>query len=465
MSRALPAPQNHGIDKRHAATIAGDFMGLLSALNLPTPKALAEAKASHKANDKSGDKAEKGSQAKEAQGALAEFIGDVKGLLAAGHPQGEKMRTLAAAAGADAKAGLWDQVKEKVAQGRKSIEGLTKAYTDAKKEVLKPVEDAKKVANADYGNDTPTESAVDPGAAEESFKAFADDVEAATKRLKQAQGVLAKVQGQWETAKAIGQTAEALGKVAEGLEKVGDGAGKVLKVAAAVRKLEECRQVLIRVQAVDFTQTGNRVKNAQAMGDMAKLFGEFGAAASEELPMLKGYFQLISRLGEIWVPFAKMVDRREQEAFDAADGKMKPEPAPEAKDIAADTGETIALEDVPAFLDRQWSTLDSSQEARAARQARDIRDDGEFDENFRKFLAAIEKSHGLKAKMFHAIAENTPVELPGERFLQEDLARYWKACYDVVVKLRAELDKNWNWMGVTYQPAVRALAAAKPKKG
>jgi len=33
------------------------------------------------------------------------------------------------------------------------------------------------------------------------------------------------------------------------------------------------------------------------------------------------------------------------------------------------------------------------------------------------------------------------------------------------VKLEAELDKNWNWMGVTYRPAVRALAAAKPKKG
>ena len=66
--------------------------------------------------------------------------------------------------------------------------------------------------------------------------------------------------------------------------------------------------------------------------------------------------------------------------------------------------------------------------------------------------------------MLHAIAEDTPVELPGERFLQEDLARHWKACYDVVVKLKAELDKNWNWMGVTYQPAVRALAMAKPKK-
>lgn len=424
-------------------------MGLLSALNLPTPKALAD--------DRAG-------KAKEAQGALAEFIGDVKGLLAAGHPQAAKMRTLAAAAGADAKAGLWDQVKEKVAQGRKSIEGLTKAYGDARKEALKPLEDAKKVANADYGNEAPTQSAVDPGAAEQTLKDFADDIEAATKRLKQAQGVLAKVKGESETAKAIGQTAEALGKVADGLEKVGDGAGKVLAVAAAARKLEECRQVLIRVEAVDFTKTGDRVKNAQAMGDLAKLFGEFGAEASKEVPMLKGYFQLISRLGEIWVPFAKMVDRREREAFDAADGKMKMEEPPEPKGIAADTGETIALEDVPGFLDRQWATFDRSGQSREARQARDIREDGEFDENFRQFLAAIEKSHGLKARMLHAIAENTPVELPGERFLQKDLARHWKACHEVAVKLKSELER-WNWVGVTYQPAVRALAAAKPKKG
>jgi len=427
-------------------------MGLLSALNLPTPKALAHGQAG---------------QAKEAQGALAEFIGDVKGLLATGHPQGEKMRTLAAAAGADAKAGLWDQVKEKVAQGKKSIEGLAKAYGDAKKEVLEPLENAKKVVEADYGNEAPTQSAVDPGAAEQSLKDFADDVEAATKRLKQAQAVLAKMEGESETAKALGKTAEALGKVAEGLEKVGDGAGKVLAVAATARKLEACRKVLIRVEAVDFTKTerGSRVRNAEAMGDLAKLFGEFGAEATKEVPMLRGYFQLISRLGEIWVPFAKMVDRREQEAFDAADGKMKQEQAPESKGIAADLNEMIALEDVPEFLDRQWTIFDRSGEVRAARQARDICEDGEFDENFQKFLAAIEKSHGLKAKVLHAIAENTPVELPGERFLQEDLARHWKACYDVVVKLKAELDKNWNWIGVTYQPAVRALGAAKPKKG
>jgi hypothetical protein len=65
-----------------------------------------------------------------------------------------------------------------------------------------------------------------------------------TKRLKQAQGVLAKVKGESATAKAVGQTAESLGKVAEGLEKVGDGAGKVLTVAAAARKLQECREVL-----------------------------------------------------------------------------------------------------------------------------------------------------------------------------------------------------------------------------
>jgi len=66
--------------------------------------------------------------------------------------------------------------------------------------------------------------------------------------------------------------------------------------------------------------------------------------------------------------------------------------------------------------------------------------------------------------MLHAIAENTPVELPGERFLQKDLARHWKACHEVAVKLKSELER-WNWVGVTYQPAVRALAAAKPKKG
>jgi hypothetical protein len=201
------------------------------------------------------------------------------------------------------------------------------------------------------------------------------------------------------------------------------------------------------------------------MGDLARLFGEFGAEASKEVPMLKGYFQLISRLGEIWVPFAKMVERREQEAFDAADGKMKAEPQPESKGIAADTGETIALEDVPDFLYRQWKAFDGSGQSREARRHLDICSEGGFDENFEKFAAAIEKSHGLKAKMLHAIAENTPVELPGERFLQEDLARHWKACYDVAVTLKNEFDKNWNWMGVTYQPAVRALAAAKPKKG
>ena len=371
----------------------------------------------------------------------------------------------APAAAADAKSGLWDQAKDKLERGKKSIDGLGKAYGDAKKELLRPFDDAKKVAAADYGNETPTASAVDPGAAEQSLKDFADQVEATAKRLRQAQGLLAKVEGQSAMAKAVGQTAESLGKVAEGLEKVGDGAGKVLKVAAAARKLEECRQVLIRVDAVDFTRTEDRVKNAQAMGDLAKLFGEFGAEATKEVPMLKGYFQLISRLGEIWVPFAKMVARREQEAFDAADGKTRSEPQPESKGIAADTGETIALGDVPAFLERQWETFDRSGQSREARRHRDLCSDGEFDESFRRFLEAIEKSHGLKAKMLHAIAENTPVELPGERFLQEDLARHWKACHDVAVQLVAEFDRNWNWMGVTYQPALRALAAAKPKKG
>jgi hypothetical protein len=404
------------IDERRTAAVSHEEgMGLLKALNLPTPKAPAPAVA-------------------------------------------------ADAEGVTAKAGLWEQAKDKLERGRKSIDGLGKAYDEAKKELLKPLDNAKKVADADYGNETPTESAVDPGAAEQSLQDFADDIEATTKRLKQAQGLLAKVKGESETAKAIGRTAEALGKVADGLEKVGEGAGKVLAVAAAARKLEECRQVLIRVDAVDFTRTEDRVKNAQAMGDLAKLFGEFGAEASKEVPMLKGYFQLISRLGEIWVPFAKMVARREQEAFDAADGKMKPVATAEPKGVAADTGETIALEDVPAFLDRQWTTFDRSGQPREARQARDIREDGEFDENFEQFLAAIEKSHGLRAKMLHAIAENTPVELPGERFLQEDLARHWKACFDVVKRLEAELER-WSWMGVTYRPAVRALAAAKPKKG
>ena len=254
-----------------------------------------------------------------------------------------------------------------------SIEGLTKAYTEGKKELLEPLENAKKVADADYGNDTPTQNAVESGAAEQSLKDFADQVEAATRAPRAAQGLPGKAKGESATAKALGQTAEALGKVAEGLEKVGDGASEVLAVAAAARKLQECRDVLRRVEAVDFSDTSNRQKNAQAMGDLAKLFGEFGAEASKEVPMLKGYFQLISRLGEIWVPFAKMVDRREQEAFDAADGKMKQEQAPEPKGIAADTGETISLEDVPNFLDRQWTTFDSSAKcARLVRRA-DIR--------------------------------------------------------------------------------------------
>ena len=38
---------------------------------------------------------------------------------------------------------------------------MTKAYTEAKKELLEPLENAKKVADADYGNDTPTQSAVE----------------------------------------------------------------------------------------------------------------------------------------------------------------------------------------------------------------------------------------------------------------------------------------------------------------
>src|SRR5690348_2677619 len=115
------------------------------------------------------------------------------------------------------------------------------------------LDDAKKVANADYGSDTPTESQVDPGPAEESFKDFTEQVKATSEKLKQVKGVLDKVKGESDFAKAVGQTSDALDQVSDGLDKVGDGADKVLKVAAAVRKLEECRQVLRRVQAVDFT--------------------------------------------------------------------------------------------------------------------------------------------------------------------------------------------------------------------
>lgn len=414
-------------------------MGLLEQLNLRPPK-------------RSAAKPGSDGAAAEAQKLLAGFAADVKALIADRHPDGDALRKIAVAAGADAKAGLWDEVKKKIEAGKKAFERATQ-----------PVKDARKVANADFGSDTRTDSAVDPGAAEQSLKDFADDVKSTTAKLKKAQQLLSKVKGESDTAKAIGSTADALGKVADGLDKVGKGAGKVLEVAAAARKLEECRQVLVRVQAVDFTQTENRVENAKAMGDLAKLFGEFGAEASKEVPMLKGYFQLISRAGEIWVPIARMTDRRVKEWEDAADGKGKPVPPPEPKSIAADTSRTIAFEDIPAFLEEQWSIFDRSGEVREARRSRDICADGEFDEHHEKLTQAFEKSRGLKAQALHEFAELTSVELPGEKFLQEDLARHWQACYDVACKLRAELER-WNWIGVTYEPAVRALERVRPKK-
>jgi hypothetical protein len=245
---------------------------------------------------------------------------------------------------------------------------------------------------------------------------------------------------------------------------VGEGGEKVLKVAAAARKLEECRQVLVRVQAVDFTQTDRRVENAKAMGDLAKLFGEFGAEATKEVPMLKGYFQLISRLGEIWVPFARMVDRREKEAMDASEDRPDMQAPPEPKGVAADPSRVIKLEEVPKYLEKQWDVFDRSGQTREARRARDILDEHDFDENFKAFLADLERSHGAKAEALHFIAEKTPLELPGEKYLQENLANHWKPCHEAVVALRDELER-WNWIGVTYEPAVKALEAARPKKG
>jgi len=332
------------------------------------------------------------------------------------------------------------------------------------KGVKETVDGAKKVATADYGSETPTESVVDPGAAEESLKDFAEDVKTTSKKLKQAKGVLEKVKGESDLAKAVGQTSEALDQVSEGLDKVGEGAEKVLKVAAAVRKLEECRRVLVRVQAVDFTQTDRRVENAKAMGDLAKLFGEFGAQATDELPMLKGYFQLISRLGEIWVPFARMVDRREKEAMAASEsGDAVPAPA-EAQGPAADTSRVIALADVKGYLYEQLDILQSTTNPAlglADRHRRIVRDH-DFDENFDELLVLVERSHGLKAEMEHFIAEKTPLELPGEKYRQKDLAEKWTPCHDAVVELKALGDLAW--MGVTYEPALRALEAVRPKK-
>jgi hypothetical protein len=405
-------------------------MGLLDALKLTRPVRGTGQKAS----------------ATQAQQRLAAFIQDLKPLLAAKHPQGEQLRQVAVSAGTDAKAGLWEEVMKKIEQARKKLDA------------------AKQVANADYGSDTPTESQVEPGAAEESLKDFSEDVKTTTAKLKQAQQVLSSVKGESQTAKALGESADALGKVAEGLDKVGDGAEKVLKVAAAVRKLEECRQVLVRVRAVDFTQTDKRVENAKAMGDLAKLFGEFGAEATKEVPMLKGYFQLISRLGEIWVPFARMVDRRDREATEAASDRDQVQPAAEPKGIAADTSRSIPLDGIIGFLDEQCGILDKAGESTEAARATRIRDDGSFDENFRELLATIERSHGVRAEIMHAIAEKTPLELPGEKWLQDDLARHWKDCYEVALQLRDGFDRKWNWMGVTYQPVVRALEAIRPKK-
>jgi hypothetical protein len=326
------------------------------------------------------------------------------------------------------------------------------------------LEAGKKVATADYGSDTPTESEVAPGAAEQSLKDFADDVKATTAKLKRAQDALSKVKGESDTAKALGQTADALGKVSEGLDKVGDGADKVLKVAATARKLEECRQVLVRVQAVDFTQTDKRVENAKAMGDLAKLFGEFGAQATDEVPMLKGYFEFISRAGEIWVPIARMTDRRMQELEATNQTDPQAPPGAEPKPIEADTNQVVALDGIPAFLDKQWTTLDSIGQPEEARRARDILEDGKFDENFAELLATLKRSQGLPAELMHAIAEKTSIELGGEKYLQDDLARQWKDCYAVAVQLVDRFDRKWNWVGVTYQPVVRALEAARPKK-
>jgi len=90
----------------------------------------------------------------DAEKLLAGFVTDVKSLIAKKHPAGDEMRKVAVAAGADAKAGLWGEVKKKVEAGKKALEQATK-----------PVKEAKKVVNGDFGSDTPTDSAVDPGAA------------------------------------------------------------------------------------------------------------------------------------------------------------------------------------------------------------------------------------------------------------------------------------------------------------
>src|SRR4051812_44766925 len=95
-----------------------------------------------------------------------------------------------------------------------NVQGFLKKFEGAKS----TVDDAKKVADADYGSDTPTESHVDPGAAEESLKDFTEDVKSTSKKLKQAKAVMDKVKGEAGVAKAIGQTSEALEQVSEGLD-------------------------------------------------------------------------------------------------------------------------------------------------------------------------------------------------------------------------------------------------------
>ncbi len=392
-----------------------------------------------------------------AQKHLAGFVDDVKALIADKHPEGDALKQIAQSAGADAKAGLWDEVMKKVELGRKKVDAAKKSVEQA----LKPAKDAQKVVDQDFGSGTPTDSAVDPGAAEQSLQDFAKDLKSTVGRLKKAQSLLSKVKGESDTAKALGGTADALGKVAEGLDKVGNGADKLLAVAAAARKLEECRLVLARVEAVDFTDQSRRVENAKAMGDLAKLFGEFGAEASKEVPMLKGYFQLISRAGEIWVPIAKMTDRRVKEWEDAADSREKPAPQPEAKSIAADTSRVIAFEQIPDFVEEMWAIFDRSGEVRDARRVRDLA--GDYQEQHDKLVELREKARGLKAQALHEFAELTTLELPGEKFLQQDLARHWTAAHDIAVTLRDEMER-WNWIGVTFIPMVRALEAIRPKK-
>src|SRR5205085_251134 len=99
---------------------------------------------------------------------------------------------------------------------------------------------------------------------------------------------------------------------------------------------------------------------------------------------------------------------------------------PEPKGIAADPSRIVALEEVPKYLEEQWSVFDRSGRSDEARRARDILADHDFDDNFEAFLADLERSHGAKAEALHFIAEKTPLVLPGEKYLQKDLARHWQ---------------------------------------